>query len=132
MVISSILSTRFDADSSSTDTGCCLRHVSKDGSVKKVFKTPSSLMMGWLLEIVRCKYCDIKFQARIRKANEHHKVEGPGQSSAMKDDDEKGCLTMMYEMPYRLCSKNCSSAVRRSIVIPSTSAQNLTSKSFWG
>jgi len=49
MDISSTLSTRFEADSSSKEMTACFRHVSKEGSVRKAAKTPSSLIIGWLL-----------------------------------------------------------------------------------
>lgn len=51
IVISSILSTRFDADSSSKETAVFFRHASKDGSDRNTESTPSSLMTGWFLSV---------------------------------------------------------------------------------
>jgi len=48
MAISSTLSIRFPVDSSSRVTGVCLRHCSKELSVRNAARIPSSLIIGWL------------------------------------------------------------------------------------
>ena len=51
IVISSTLSIRFVVDSSSIDIGVCFRQSSKEGSLRKTERSPSSLITGWFLYI---------------------------------------------------------------------------------
>ena len=79
MVISSILSTRFDADSSSYDIDACLRHASNEGSGRKTPSKPSSFMIGWLLR----RYTSAIDSESGQGYYSHYEVDEPGQSPSM-------------------------------------------------